>query len=155
MQTTVPPAVDLKHLHDEDLENYVRGRLGARHAATAEAHLLECEHCRVRVGLFVGLHLRLQFTGTPKPAKQHKRSEPRFVTGDEAVIRELHPLCFENHRARITDVSTHGLGIQVMKPVLPGTIVQVRIGTAVELGEVRHCHPQGEHGYRIGLRLSR
>jgi len=147
-------AADPTHVHDDDFELYVRGRLGEKHSSTIEDHLSECETCRVRVGLFVGLHLRLRFMGTAKPDKYQKRTEPRFATGDDAVVREIHPLCFDYYRARIVDVSTHGLGIKVSKPLLPGTIVQIRIGSTVELGEVRHCRPRGEEGYRIGVRLN-
>jgi hypothetical protein len=54
---------------------------------------------------------------------------------------------------KIVDISKNGLGILSPKVALPGTIVQIRMNTAVELGEVRYCSACDGSGYRIGLRF--
>ena len=69
------------------------------------------------------------------------------------MLQELSPLSLDRQKVQIVDISKKGLGILASKAVLPGTIVQVRINTAVELGEVRHCSARDDDGYRIGLRF--
>jgi len=70
------------------------------------------------------------------------------------MLQELSPLSLDRQKVKIVDISKNGLGILAPKSVLPGTIVQVRINTAVELGEVRHCSTRDDNGYRIGLRFT-
>jgi len=139
------------HAHDDDLEMYARGRLERTHLASLESHLLDCEKCRVRLSQSIGLSLHYHLTGAARRDPKEQRSEPRFVTGDDAVVQALNPLSLERHVVRILDVSKHGMGIRTAEPLFPGTIVQIRTGTAVELGEVRHCARLGEKAYRIGL----
>jgi hypothetical protein len=140
------------HAHDDDLELYVKGRLEPRHIPTVEAHLLECEPCRERFSQCIGLQLNLRIGGA-KSKEKCRRSEPRFGAGDQAILQELSPLSLDRQTVEIVDVSRNGLGILASKSVLLGTVVQVRIKDAVELGEVRHCSVWGYVGYRIGLRL--
>jgi hypothetical protein len=92
-------------------------------------------------------------TGKTKSEEKYERSEPRFITGDDATFQELSPLSLDHQKVKIVDVSKNGLGILAPKSVMVGTIVQVRIKSAVELGEARHCSAQGDKGYLIGLRL--
>ena len=66
--------------------------------------------------------------GNLKREQKYKRSEQRFETGDEAILQELHPLALSRHTVQITDVSKSGLGLVSAKSLLPGTIVQVRMG---------------------------
>jgi hypothetical protein len=142
------------HIHDDDLELYVRGRLEPAHTSGVEAHLLECQNCRDRLSQCIGLRLELQPPGKTKSTDdKYERSEPRFGTGDHAIIQELSPLSLDRQTVEIVDVSRNGFGILAPKPLFPGTLVQVRIKSTVELGEVRHCSLWKEKGYRIGLRL--
>lgn len=144
---------DTAHVHEDDLELYVRGRLEPRHTSLLESHLLECQSCRQRLSESIGLKMPLQTSGVAKQKEKYERSELRFGTGDEAIVQELNPLSLERHKVRIVDISRTGLGILAPKPSLPGTVVQIRIKDTTEVGEVRHCSPSGDGGYRIGLRL--
>jgi len=144
---------DTAHVHEDDLELYVRGRLEPQHTSLLESHLRECQTCRQRLSETVGLKLPLQPSRIATYKEKYERSELRFSTGDEAIVQELNPLSLERHKVRIVDISKTGLGILAPKQSLPGTVVQIRIKNTTELGEVRHCSPSGDGGYRIGLRL--
>jgi anti-sigma factor ChrR (cupin superfamily) len=138
---------DAAHAHDDDLELYARGRLEPGHTSTVEAHLKECQTCRERLSECIGLlRLSVHPTETTKSKELDARSELRFSTGDEAIFQELSPLSLERQQVKIVEVSKNGLGIVAPKSVLPGTIVQVRIKSNVELGEVLHCSASGDKG---------
>jgi anti-sigma factor RsiW len=143
------------HIHDDDLTIYVRGGLASKSIPALESHLLECEICQEALSLCVGVQLRVRCTGKQSQvhSRSEPRSEPRFETKDEAILQQLHPLSFERQKVKVIDVSRNGLGLLAAAPVFPGTIVQVRVGAAVELAEVRHCAERGDDGYRVGLRL--
>ena len=141
------------HSDCDDLELYVRGRLEPRHNSAVEVHLAECQTCQERLSQCIGLELVMHPTGKTKVKGTSKRSEPRFSSGDDAIVQELNPLSFDRQRVRIVDISKNGLGILAPQAVLPGAIVQIRIKKMVELGEVRHCSESGNKEYRIGLRL--
>lgn len=140
-----------EHIHDDDLTIYVRGGLNSEGLYALESHLSECEVCREALSSCVGVQLRLRYTG--KRLDGQPRSEPRFETDDEASLQQLHPLSFERQAVKVVNVSRHGIGLIVAKPIYPGAIVQIRVGKSVELGEVRHCEDCGMDGYRVGLRL--
>jgi hypothetical protein len=95
----------------------------------------------------------LHFVGMAKADQKRERSEPRFSSGSEAVAQNLSPLSLDRQKVRIVDVSKNGLGILASTAALPGTIMQVRLSAAVELGEVRYCSACGDSQYRIGLRF--
>ncbi len=141
------------HIHEDDLTIYVQGGLSSENIPALESHLSECALCRETFLQCVGLHLRLRFTGK-RIDPIHQRSEPRFETTDEAILQELNPLSFERRRVKLLNVSQNGIGLSSPGPVLPGTIVQIRIGEAVELGEVRYCEGRNGEGYRVGIRLN-
>ena len=144
---------DPVHAFDDDLTLYIRGRLEPERLSAIDAHLFDCEICRERLSRCIGSRLILHLIGGAKTDEKRERSEPRFNTGSEAMLQELSPLSLERQEVQIVDISKHGLGILAPKAVSPGTIVQVRINTTVELGEVRHCSARDDNGYRIGLRF--
>jgi hypothetical protein len=141
------------HVHDDDLELYVRGRLEPQRVSTLDSHLVDCQTCRARLAHSLGLQLVLHPLGKSASIEKGRRSEPRFEVGDDAIVQQLSPLSLDRREVKIVDVSRNGLGILAPEAVMPGTIVQVRININVELGEVRYCLDRGGQGYRIGLRL--
>jgi len=143
-------AADAAHMHDDVLELYARGRLECAQLTTVDSHLLGCERCRERLGQRVAL-IGHYHPGHTKEDSKQRRSEKRFVTGDDAVIQALNPLSMKRHVVRILDISKHGVGIRIVEPLLPGTIVQIRTGSAVEIGEVRNCMSLSKGGYRAGM----
>ena len=142
------------HIHEDDLELYLRGRLERERIALVESHLRECEPCRRHLADCLGQRPALHLTQDAKTEATQKRSEPRFSTDGEGTLQELHPLSLNRHKIKIVNVSKNGLGILSPKAILPGTIVQLRIKDTVELGNVRYCAAAGDDGFRIGLRLN-
>jgi predicted anti-sigma-YlaC factor YlaD len=141
------------HVHEDDIELYLGGRLEPARAPIAESHLLECESCRQLLSECLGQRLALHAIKTAKSAAAQKRSEPRFDTAGEGTIQELRPLSFDRQKIKIVNMSKNGLGILVTKAILPGTIVQLRIKDTVELGNVKYCSALEDGGFQIGLRL--
>jgi len=151
-----PPMSDIRHpVHAsyDDLVLYIQGRLRPERLSAIDPPLLDCDKCRERLYLSIRLQLMLHFVGNAKADQKRERSEPRFSAGSEAVVQELSPLSLDRQKVKIVDISKNGLGIVASKAALPGTIMQVRINTAVELGEVRYCSAGDGNGYRIGLRF--
>ncbi len=145
---------DDEHIHEDDLDLYVNGRLEPGHSATVESHLLDCDLCREKLSGSIGMRFLLPYTEKPRPDRQYKRLEPRFSTGDEAILQELNPLSVDRQTVQITDVSRSGLGLISAKNIYPGTVVQIRMGQTVEVGEVRYCSPHAG-GYKVGLHLNK
>ena len=139
------------HIHEDDLELYLRGRLESGSILSVEQHLLECDTCRECLSVCPGHQVALRsFQGKSESAQ--KRSEPRFSAEGEAILQELHPLSLDRQKVMIVNISKHGLGILSPKAILPGTMVQLRIKDRVELGNVRYCSAPGDDGFRLGLR---
>ena len=146
-------AKNVGHVHEDDLELYLRGGLEVERIPIVEAHLLECESCRQLLSDCLGRRIAFHATTRPKSNAVQKRSEPRFDTEGEGTLQELHPLSLDRHKVRIVNVSKNGLGLVSSKAILPGTLVQLRIKDTVELGTVRYCSALVDYGFRIGLRL--
>jgi hypothetical protein len=142
------------HIHEDDLQLYVQGRLEPERISLAESHLSGCENCRQLLSEFLGHRLALRPAKGPESGVEQKRTEPRFTTEGEATVQELHPISFDRQIVKIVNVSKNGLGIVGSKAILPGTIVQLRMKGTVELGNVRYCSALDGGGFRIGVRLS-
>ena len=149
----MPDIRSADHASDDDLKLYVRGRLELERVSALDSHLFECQTCREGLAQSIGLQLKVHPIGKTKSKEKEARSEPRFHTGDDAIFQELNPLSLDRQDVKIVDISKNGVAILAPKSVMRGTIVQVRVKSNVELGEVRHCSASGDEGYRIGLRL--
>ena len=141
------------HASYDDLIRYIQGRLGQERLAAIDPHLLNCDTCRERLSLNIRSQLMLHIIGKAKADQKRERSEVRFNTGAEAIVQELSPLSLDRQKVKIVDISKNGLGILGPKAALPGTIMQIRINTACELAEVRHCSACDGNEHRIGLRF--
>lgn len=140
------------HIHEEDLELYLCGRLESERTSSVEQHLMECDTCRECLSVCLGHQLVLHVLQGKSESAQ-KRSEPRFSAQGEAILREIHPLSLDRLKVEIVNISKNGLGILSPKAILPGTMVQLRIEDRVEFGHVRYCSAPGDDGFRVGLRL--
>jgi hypothetical protein len=141
------------HIHEDDLELYLGGRLEVERISPVEFHLQECDLCRGHLSDCLGHRLSLHLIQGAKSETTQKRFEPRFTTSGEGTLQELHPLSLDRHKVKIVNVSKNGLGILSRKAILPGTIVQLRIKDSVELGNVRYCSVLNNGDFRIGLKL--
>jgi hypothetical protein len=144
---------DSVHVQEDDLKLYVHGRLDAVHHFVVGHHLLECHTCREYLSLCIDLEDMPNPMDNAKWDRTNRRSEPRFTIGGELDYQEFSPFSVDRQKASVLDISANGVGIFTPNPVLPGTIVQIRVMNTVELGQVRHCSAFGDKGYRIGLRL--
>lgn len=140
------------HIHEDDLELYLRGRLEPERTSSLEQHLLECDTCQECLSVCLGhqivLH-RLQ----GKSEQAQTRSEPRFSAEGEVILQEIHPLSLDRQKVMIVNISKNGLGILSPRAILPGTVVQLRIENHVALANVRFCSALSDDGFRLGLRL--
>lgn len=142
------------HVHEDDLELYLRGQIESARLSNIERHLLECIFCRKRLSDCIGQQAARRLLQGTKSEPAQKRSEERFNTEGEATLQELHPLSLHRQKVKIVNVSKNGLGLVSPQAILPGTIVQIRIKDTVELGNVRYCMALGQDSFRIGLRLN-
>ena len=136
---------DAAHVHEDDLELYLRGRLEPGRITPVESHLAECQICQELLADCLGL--RLDFPPTPRTA-----TESRFSVEGEGILQELHPLSLARQKVKIVNVSRNELAILSPKAIYPGTIVQLRIKDTVQLANVRYCLFSVD-GFRIGLWL--
>ena len=142
------------HVHEDDLELYLRGQIESERVSNIERHLLECIYCGKRLSDCIGQRAARRLLQGTKSERVQKRSEERFSTEGEATLQELHPLSLDRQKVKIVNVSKNGLGLVSPKAILPGTIVQIRIKDTVELGNVRYCTALDQDSFRIGLRLN-
>ena len=140
------------HIHEEALELYMHQRLGVSESEALEQHLLDCNECKQRLDKtvhFTAKTLVLQRV----EAEPNQRAEPRFSSNDCGFLRSLSPLLPDRWPVRIVDVSRKGLGLVIPVRLAPGTMVQVRVGKTVALGDVVYSTRLSEHEFRVGLCL--
>jgi hypothetical protein len=81
----------------------------------------------------------------------NRRSRTRFKT-DLTVLVSSADLPGQNAKARLADLSVHGLSL-ILKDKLPvGSSIKVQWGSAGFLGEIVHCQAHGRE-FLIGLKV--
>ena len=144
--------VSTRHVHDDNLQLYILGRLSAAQVDDFEHHVLQCSECKTRLAAtarFVAQIISLK----RGDGRSDKRADPRFRTSDNGFLRCLAPLMLDRWPVQVIDVSRNGLGLLVPTRLAQGALVQVHIGDVFALGEVRYSHQITEHQFRIGIRL--
>jgi len=81
-----------------------------------------------------------------------KRREPRFASESAISLQVLRPLSFDRLAGRICNVSRSGVAVILKRALDRGSLIQVRVGAIVLLGEVRHCARSGDE-FTIGVLL--
>jgi hypothetical protein len=82
-----------------------------------------------------------------------RRSDPRSARDQPAIIKLLNPLETASRiPARVIETSRGGLRVSLDRALMPGTVVQIRVGEKSLLGEVRYCNSDGEKFF-AGVRL--
>jgi hypothetical protein len=143
---------DAAHVHEDDLDLYLRGRLEPGRIPPVESHLADCDICHEILSDCLGLRLDFLPTLETPSGAAPKRTEPRFNVEGEGTLHELHPLSLNRQKIKIVNVSKNLLGILSPKAIYPGTIVQLRIKDTVELANVWYCSASAD-GFRVGLWL--
>jgi hypothetical protein len=81
----------------------------------------------------------------------NRRSRTRFKT-DLTVVVSPSDLPGVNLKARLADLSVHGLSLIVKKELNVGTVAQVQWGSVNFLGELIYCQPRGDE-FLVGLKV--
>jgi len=77
-----------------------------------------------------------------------RRCEARRPVEEAAIVFSVQPESSEAIPVCIVDASQNGIGIRMPVELLPGTLIQIRIGpSAFLIGEVRHAVPSGGEFY--------
>jgi len=146
---TMEPA---KHGSDDQLQSYVCDRLTAGETKDLESHLSECEECTRRLTDTIGFFRNVS---TPKPqdaSAGERRREPRFSTEGSATIQSLNPFSLNFSAVSILDVSKGGLRLESKERLGFGTLIRVRLNSAIIFGDVRYCNPSGEK-FDVGIQI--
>jgi len=99
--------------------------------------------------------LTTEIAGGGSPAKRQleKRCEPRRPVEEPAILHGMQPECRAGIPVRIVDASQNGVGMHTPLGLIPGSLVQIRIGPSVVIiGEVRHAVPDGK-GFHTRVRI--
>jgi PilZ domain len=124
-------------------------------AAGAEAHLREYpgDTPQVDEANFVVEQLAwLSRQQHSEPAQSEQRKHHRFPTDDPATMRLIYPADREPVEVRIVDASREGFKLALKSPLDPGSVVQVRMKSALAVGEVRYCHTRGSE-FHAGVQV--
>jgi predicted anti-sigma-YlaC factor YlaD len=146
----VNPDVPAPHVHDDKLQLYILGRLNPSDLQDLEQHLSHCPECR---GKFSTAARFLVKIFDLQRDDSRRRSEPRFRATDAGFLRSFSPLLPDRWPVQIIDVSKSGLGLVVPTRLSAGSLVQVQIGEAFALGEVRFSEQIGEGQFHTGIRV--
>jgi Putative zinc-finger len=146
----VNPDVPTPHVSDDELQFYILGRLSPSDLRDLEQHVSDCPECKGRLStaarfLVKIFDLQRDYSG--------RRSEPRFRATDAGFLRSFSPLLPDRWPVQIIDVSKSGLGLVVPTRLSAGSLVQVQIGEAFALGEVRFSEQIGEGQFHTGIRV--
>lgn len=134
------------HVHENHLQLYIRGQLDSDQVEMIESHMRGCRGCKDRLTDTARTITQRNYSG------EEKRVEPRIRTEDIGILQRLAPLSLERSFVRIIDVSKSGLGLVTSAPLAAGSLVQVRMGRKIVLGEVRYSTPYGED-FHAGIEL--
>jgi hypothetical protein len=83
-----------------------------------------------------------------------RRSEVRVAEDSPARIKVLDPMVSlgPSFQGRVVNTSSKGLKVRGPRPILQGSVVQVRFRDRIVLGRVKYCLPV-EDEFDIGVRL--
>ena len=143
------------HIDNHDLTLYVSEKLTPALSSSIRLHVRACTACKNRlVAGFVArlTELNLQEAGNNG---NERRADGRFQSGEHGYVQALYPLSFERPAVQLVNVSKSGFGLLMNSFLATGTIVQVCIGTANTLGEVRSCRAADNNQFRLGIRVQK
>lgn len=144
----------MKHIHEDDLELYLLGRLSENEASRLESHVIGCGQCGARLNDAVqfirqlaGVQRRPGGAGT-----RRSRTEARIPTDDPADARVYDPLLSRAVSVRVLNASKGGLMLHTSNAFKVQALIQLRLKSAVIVGEVCYCSPVKD-GFHVGVRI--
>lgn len=144
----------MRHLHEDDLELYLLGRVPEEEAAAIESHVMRCQACDAKLNEAITFIRHLAGAGRTQGSSGsgEKRREARNPTDAPADIRVFSPLRSEQVEVRVLNASKGGLMLQTTKFFEAGALVELRLSNSVALGEVRYCF-RVENGFHAGVQI--
>lgn len=143
----------MKHIHEDDMELYLLGRLPEQDSSRLESHVRGCAQCEARLNdavHFVRQLVQAQRSGEASGGRS--RIETRIPTNDPANVRLYDPLLSEQVEVRVLNASKGGLLVQTSKSFEVGAFIQLRLRRTIVIGEVRHCS-KVEDGFHVGVQI--
>jgi hypothetical protein len=145
-------AEQTEHVHESELELYLKDQLSKESLATIDAHLGSCQACSSKLAEQDKCLWYLAELNKDAARDGERRRHPRLATNDPATLQVLNPFSDDVWDVRIVDVSITGLRAHSPKILLPGSLVKVKMQYSVACGDVRYCIP-GDNGFYAGVRL--
>ncbi|MBZ5673255.1 MAG: PilZ domain-containing protein [Acidobacteriia bacterium] len=146
-------AEQTEHVHESELELYLKDQLSRESLATIDAHLRSCQACSGKLAeQDKCLWYLAELSSNENYGNGERRRHPRLATDDPASLQVLNPFSDDAWEVRIVDVSRSGLRTLTTKRLLPGSLVKVKMQYSVACGDVRYCIP-ADNGFYAGIRL--
>jgi hypothetical protein len=141
------------HLHEQDLELYLRDHVSQDSISAMESHLAACEDCANKLAEHDKcLWYLAELNSDELALAGERRRHPRLATNDPASLQVLNPFTAGAWQVRIVDVSEYGLRTHTPKSLATGSLIKVRMQYSVACGDVRYCIPTDD-GFYAGVRL--
>jgi anti-sigma factor RsiW len=143
------------HIHDDDLQRYLLGRLPAERISAIDSHLTDCNGCGGRLVEAVRFLSRLAKANVYQSGSRHreKRRSPRFSAHEPISVQSINPFSSDSVEASLENVSRGGMQLRTATLLGAGTLIKLHLRSAVMFGEVRYCEGSG-NDFFIGIQFS-
>lgn len=146
-------AQQTEHVHESELELYLKDQLSKESLAAMDAHLRSCQACAGKLAeQDKCLWYLSELTNDEVAREGERRRHPRVATNDPASLQVLNPFSDDIWAVRILDVSKSGLRAHTPINLPAGSLIKVRMHYSVACGDVRYCIP-ADDGFYAGVRL--
>ena len=145
-------AEQTEHVHESELELYLKDQLSRESLATIDAHLGSCQACSGKLAEQDKCLWYLAELSSNENSGGERRRHPRLATDNPASLQVLNPFSDDVWEVRIVDVSRSGLRALTSRSLLPGSLIKMKMQYSVACGDVRYCIP-AEDGFYAGIRL--
>ena len=143
------------HIHDDDLQLYLLGRLSAEKISAIDSHLTDCNACGGRLVEAVRFLSRLAKAHVHQSGSAHpeKRRGPRFSAREPISVQPLSPFSSDSVEASLENVSRGGMQLRTATLLGTGTLINLHLRSAIMFGEVRYCEGSGDNFF-VGIQFS-
>lgn len=151
-QSFMTAAEQTAHVHESELELYLKDELSRESLAAIDTHLRSCQACSGKLAEQDKCLWYLAELSSNEDSGRERRRHPRLATDDPASLQVLNPFSDDVWEVRIVDVSISGVRTFTPKGLLPGSLIKVKMQYSVACGDVRYCIP-ADNGFFAGIRL--
>jgi hypothetical protein len=140
------------HIQDADLDSYLHNRVDSTSAFGIQSHIRKCSTCEKRL-ISLTIAQLAELTGEQRGGNPEQRKNQRLQTGEFGRLRALYPLSYQQLDIQIINITRNGFGLLTTTLLQSGTIVEIRTGTNVSLGEVRYCRSLEGGEFHAGIQM--